>query len=666
MTLTIDQKTAILKSGTSIKYTSTNPVFEEAGDYTLEVTLPLSGCPENQRIFGALHRPETPLTPLIGRRLPFTLLAPPLSVEGTAVVLSVTQEEAKVQLLARGSALKLDETLTDGGDIYIDEMDLGKAYEDVYPDAYASSDRDWFGNRDEEEEQMPDKIRAALVNGIYLDQEERTYIRYGLPEETECVNFPVYSEGDESQANDREYVIITDRSDESYRRETYNYKEYSKPSVGWSNIFAAQPYLNVIIERVITALGYTIRRNDIRGTWMERIFIANGRSEYEYANILPHWTVEEFLTEVRNFFGIVIAVEGKNVDIIRRADYYADAGNTIHLAEVIDEHTAEMDEDDEGNDTTAASVAYNLPDGDSMTTLPDEVWENAIILHFSSETIMVQWISQNLNDTQKAASAYLFVLDDTGRVYAHLRNNNDEWGLAEVDFCPPLIRQPGEQYGSHHRDIGVSLSIVPARMTYQPLYCTLQQLQGRYPVKIGEVNISIPMLTTSQSVRPQLTAYNINDVINPDNASDEAETTTTEKPEIIEVAYNPGTNWNSSATTVSWQTDPFTLSVPSPLGIAYLKHPDTGLYTPIVQTGNHDQFRLTATHPDTLTPTALTPGFSIDTRLQHTFTFADRGVFPVSSIYIIRGRRYACLRLEYTIDERGLKPTVRGTFYELN
>ena len=56
--LYIDGRQAVLEAGTNIKITAENPLFTDAGTYTLEVTLPLDGCAENQRIFGAIHRPD--------------------------------------------------------------------------------------------------------------------------------------------------------------------------------------------------------------------------------------------------------------------------------------------------------------------------------------------------------------------------------------------------------------------------------------------------------------------------------------------------------------------------------------------------------------------------------------------------------------------------------
>ena len=72
--LYIDNQPAIIKSGTSIKLTRENPYFTSSGDYTLDVVLPLAGCVENLKIFGALHRPEMVLNNLAGRHYNMELI----------------------------------------------------------------------------------------------------------------------------------------------------------------------------------------------------------------------------------------------------------------------------------------------------------------------------------------------------------------------------------------------------------------------------------------------------------------------------------------------------------------------------------------------------------------------------------------------------------------
>ena len=107
ITLHINGKPVITKSGTTIKLVRENPLFTESGDYTFDITLPLAGCPQNQRALGLRHRPEVRLDDLCGKRMPFVLQTTVLRIDGTAVVTSVNQEEAKVQLLAGASDLNV-------------------------------------------------------------------------------------------------------------------------------------------------------------------------------------------------------------------------------------------------------------------------------------------------------------------------------------------------------------------------------------------------------------------------------------------------------------------------------------------------------------------------------------------------------------------------------
>ena len=51
MILTINGKQAALMKGSSIEYVSENRIFTDADDYSMEIELPLSDCPQNLDIF---------------------------------------------------------------------------------------------------------------------------------------------------------------------------------------------------------------------------------------------------------------------------------------------------------------------------------------------------------------------------------------------------------------------------------------------------------------------------------------------------------------------------------------------------------------------------------------------------------------------------------------
>lgn len=659
ITLHIDGKPVITKSGTTIKLVRENPLFTESGDYTFDITLPLAGCTKNQRALGLRHRPEVRLDDLCGKRMPFVLQTTVLRIDGTAVVTSVNQDEAKVQLLAGASDLNVSATTPAGTDVYIDEMDLGRAYEKEAKDYYPESDRYIDGNK---YTQSPRDGLRKWVQEKALDSQI-----YGSAGVTDCVIFPVWSSADAGFANARglrEFFVSGTKTEEKYRY------PITSPSGTYDDglVFAAQPYLVVIIERVLAALGYRVDRNEIRGTWMQDIFVANTRSEYKFANVLPHWTVREFLDEVRRFFGVSIVVPKAGVaKIIRRANYYNAASSVISLTEVSDEHSADIDDDEDGGkDISTANVDYERPDTDDMLRLPDEVWENAIVKVFSSKADLVQWAEQNIPEDKRETSAWLLVDEGQGHTYAYLRRKKDDkYYMAQVDCCPPLIRGDG-QYSGKGRDIGITLRIIPAKMEWVPItYIKSTLKEGPRPYYENSIEkdcMSVPTLVSSDTLCKINEIYSVDAAINSESSSQE--NTTDERPDILRVALNTGVKWQYEAAEGNTR-GPREADLPVPLGIAYCKN-DDGYYMPIIGADNYDQFNLTKTKSPSIRADAIDTGYHVDTRCLHCFAFTDDCPIDVAAVFLIRNRRYVCQKIEYEIDEDGVRPMKRGYFYELN
>ena len=609
--LTLNNLPAVIKAGFSIKLTQTNPYLTEAGSFTLDVTLPLKGCAENQRIFGAIHRPEMSLAHLVGTRYDMRLLAVPMVMDGYATVTSVSEMEVKVQLIAESSNLKAEREIVNGQNIYIDKLDLGT---------------------------LPSQrsVEVAGDNGY------------------QCSFFPVYSEADSCIVN-KTMVYIGPTGNVQYR----HFLTAEMADGAYS--IAPQPYLYMVIEKVLEALGYTVRTNTIRSNWMSRIFIANAHADTVLAHLLPHWTVDEFLEEVRNFFGVYIIVEGKNVDIIGRNEAYAGDGMVIiDIKEVLDEHESDMNEDEEQKDISTANVAYDS-EYDQMLCLPDEVWENAIVKTFPNETQLAQWSSST--DADKTKSEYLMVNREDGNCYAWLKNlQTDAFEFSRVNCMPPLIRE--NPYDANtRRDIDIKLRIVPVRMTPQLIPHKQEWVTDGLGWKTfyKEEWVYVPMMTTSQTTGAIYQDYSINAAINPD--SEDSEHEVTEKLDVIEVGYNPLASWQASFKNKDDVTT--YCDIRTAFGVSVWKLED-GAYWNIIMPGNNEQFRLTQNIAPSIRKTAMETDYDIDTRCQHMISFLDGGIFPVKAVYNIKGKRYVCMKIEYTINERGLAPLKRGYFYELN
>lgn len=607
--LYIDGKPAVIKSGSSFKFYRENIYFTEAEDYTLDVTLPLQGCPENLDIFTAIHRPEMSLVHLIGKKYPFHFISPPLDISGSAIVTEVNEKEVKVQLLAGATGLDLE---TIGKDIYIDELDLGKAFDVTHPgiSVYDGAIRTGFYSQ-----------TISGMKSAYNNNPNR------------CVFFPVYSEASN--------VVVNRHACNYSARGGFTYS--ISPNF---ELFSAQPYLLLIIERVLNAIGYELNPdNVIAKSWQRNIFIVNGRNEYKYANILPHWTVSEFLKEVSLFCGVTFTVEGTTVNTIRRADYYSNADECVAINDVIDEHTTEIESEEEGSkDPLTGNVGYDFDNIDPMLRLPDEVWLKANVQEpFYNESTMRQWAGSYSEDK----SDWILSEKQNNGVYAYIEDS-EGFFLCEVDQVGSIFRD------GKRREMDVSLRIVPAKMRMNPaLY--------RYETDRGFVSLYdafyIPIIMTSDSCT-KMKKFSVNDAVNPYAEADDAAT----KPERIEVAYYDEGKFHGG----SW-TDPqgasVNITIPLATGIPYAREDEAYFRTLFTDTGTHGNLLLKEGSP---MYSILSPALKIDTRVKHCYQFLDNIDPNPKEMFVVRGRKYVCQKIEYTCEDEGVSPIKRGYFYEIN
>ena len=243
------------------------------------------------------------------------------------------------------------------------------------------------------------------------------------------------------------------------------------------------------------------------------------------------------------------------------------------------------------------------------------------------------------------------------RTHAFLKSAKDgKFYLAEVDLFPPLIKN-GPFYGATtKRDINTRLRIVPLQMGYQSfeyeyvLHPTgggedvLPSTFDGYPVLVSQ---------TQSVVVPKKVAYSVNDAVCGDGGSGESRT----KPDKLEVALN---------SCVAWGKQPDLFPYKLALGVNLLPT-DDGFYLPLsVATNAAQPFRLRpSAHDDVCVGRNLAFAERIKTAAEHQFVFLDDVELDPTATYVIKGKRYACHKMEVTIDTNGVQPLKRGYFYEI-
>lgn len=674
LTLLIDNHPAIIKSGTTFKLTRVNPYFDTTGDYTFEVTLPLRHCPENRAIFGTPDLPQSQHTPLLGQRHPMQLIAPPLTLRGTATITSVTETDIRVQLIAGTGALLNSLTDDDNNPQYIDTLPLGNAW-DQWP-AYTNGHNHYTPGKSIHDQKVIFCYMVPSSDGTI----DPHIMAYGTYPQTDSVCFPVYMQEenivcngwtfeDDDRANSPHLAYFEEGDDE----------KHILPDIDDSRL-TPQPYLLDILQRIIRATGYTI------GDWSayttnpltNGLFIVNGRNSIKRADALPHWTLKELITQVQNFLGATFTIsdDTHTINLIPRPNYYAHTHTTpIPLTHVIDTHTTDIDQKAITNDNAAANITYRFPTDDPQLILPQEVWQNATVLEFLSiGDIRAHFAT--LTDEEKAASRILYHDKLSGCTYAILHRADSEtadtytYELAEVDLCAPLVQD------NKKRSDMTELKIVPAQ-TVRSEYNWSGWIKGdSYEYRDDyTTDYSYPLITSSSTTDSPESAYSVDRAIN-DN-KDSTDDTTTSDLDTLELA------WHGSIDQIYFQAYPGNCTlkeraIPCPISIPYIKDDKSGYY--VTPTRLHIKSLIFPPHgPFSLSDAKnglrstlgsighlLTGAASIDTRVEHQVQFLDDIPLDPTRTLLIAGRRYAIHKLEITITPTGIAPLKTAYLYEIH
>ena len=303
MKIIINGKDAVLKKGTSFEFVAENRSFTGSDSYTLSITFPLRGCPENIAIFGYINRTDIDKSKVV-----FDCEISDINFysAGTITIVEINEKEVKTQFLEGRSEQNFDDTFDE---IYINELDLGS-----YP------------------------MTSLPSNPISQWQ--------GLRSGQEAVALPWVNN---SSGNIQNEVV--------YANNAYTYHADCKG-------LSYQPYLIAIVRRICSAIGYSCdlsqwdSRQDLRF-----LLVCNtlpwAWDIYQFARALPHWSVTEFFEKLEQFLGGEFDIDHRNKSIkfTFTSNILLNA-ETIKIDKVVDSYTAEVSDTNESNYIEASNVRY--------------------------------------------------------------------------------------------------------------------------------------------------------------------------------------------------------------------------------------------------------------------------------------------------------------------
>lgn len=288
MELIIEGKRAALKPGSSFDYVSENRAFSDADDYTLSITLPLAGCPENLEIFGRLDRMDSDSRAVI---MEASIVYHTFTRNGVVTVVDANEKELKCQFLEGRSVQNFDSTFDDR---YINELPLG-----VYP-----------------MESLPRVIEYKNIDqGAY------------------CVPLPWVNDSADGFLNNE--VLVEDGA--------YKWADTTE-QIGK---LSYMPYLIYIAKKICNAVGYTCDFSEWEQSDERFLLVCNvlpaSWDINSFARALPHWTVAEFFDELEKILVCEINIDHRTRHIgMTFSRNVENVSNVVKIDDVLDSFTSEI------------------------------------------------------------------------------------------------------------------------------------------------------------------------------------------------------------------------------------------------------------------------------------------------------------------------------------
>lgn len=418
ITCIINGMAAYPAASQSIKITYANQYVTDDGEYSYDITFPMS-IMNNRRVFGNVSRFDVSKNTkkyddcklyVSGR----------LVLSGVGTIISVTESDIKLQVVGGKSRIKYNDKMTNH---YIDEIPFGVADKPGYTVDKGFSQG--FKN-------------FQKINDIYrLDEDKSKF----LGVEGKWCFVPVRDETNDMIAN----FVGVDKT-----------KQFIGCNAPFIKNLAVQPNLMYIFRKVVEYEGYTLKRNDFDCKPWNLLYIASAYKTRELCKALPHWSSYTFIEEFRKLFNATIVFDDirKTCSVINASELTT--ANSVNI-EPLDEYTTDYDEDGSFSISSTANLEYNLGDSanrDNYEVISKKVFEGFEIVN-STELMgadrQFAATTQSWSERKKRQT----IIENFGDYYIYVEDENEKKSWKLVGIWSPLIRDKSS-------DDYVDLNISPA------------------------------------------------------------------------------------------------------------------------------------------------------------------------------------------------------------
>jgi len=608
MEIRINGKRAALKKGSSIEFVAENRLFSGSDGYTLSVTFPLIGCPDNLAIFGHINRAD-----IVAGKAMFDceIRDKGFSKFGTITINEINDAEVKTQFLEGRSEQNFDSSFDK---LYINDLTLG----------------------------TPPSSKAKDVT-----PQQAWTPNHSNPT---CVALPWVNNTSGNIQNLADYNAASD-------------------SYAWNAECAGlsfQPYLLFLTKLICNAVGYTFDFSKWEAKEEYKYLLVCNTLPHawdmaEFARALPHWSVAEYFQKLELFLGGEFDINHRDQTI--KFDFSADmlaALPPVQLSDIIDEHSVELsEEDDKCEYHEAKNIVYKECDhemwkfyscdwfvqgqqrnvvryaslsellaankdlkewnghthrGDSSTNIDKLLYAEDVDAYF-----IVRSLSKELVQKQEGrvlnSYKYRMELRPLNLFGGRIVDKRDDAGEVEIEFVPAWIDETEQKYGRllflpfagyDETDSTNTSFYADPEQRKKEIDNTLYQPQSVYTLTAGE------------------------------------ETKKAEYYDRIYVAW-----WDG--------TVPLDGTLPHPYAENIEIQSDWENFRHV-----HVSLRLNSRH--NCSRSSL---HAINTRQKMTFKFLADSIPNPRSVFFICGKRYLCEKLTATFTENGMSQLIKGLFWPI-
>lgn len=609
-------------STSSIKVTYANQYVTDDGEYTYDITFPMDIL-ANREIFKNVSRFEVAKN--IAKYDDCKLYVDSrIIMSGVGTILSVNQNEVKLQIVGGKSRIKFNEKMTKH---YIDEMDLGIADKPGYTVDKGLSQG--FKN-------------LQKINDIYrLDDDKSKF----LGVEGKWCFVPVRDETNDMIAN----FVGVDK--------TKQFIGYNAPFI--MNL-AVQPNLMHIFRKVVEYEGYNLKRNDFDCKPWNLLYIASAYKTRELRKALPHWSSYTFIEEFRKLFNATIVFDDilKTCSVINASELTTTDSIKI---EPMDEYTTDYDEDGSISTSSTANQEYNLggsANRGSYEVISKKVFENFENFHSEEISLDNQFVSTTLLWSEKKKRQT--IIENFGDYYIYVEDENGKksWKLAGV--WSPLIRdKSSEDY--------VDLNISPAAQVVEDINFKTGFLEDKYYEKrclLSIPNDKEPDSKESDVDDDGFSYTSVQDAIDDESTLDKSE----DDQECMNIFFIlPGRVQigGPNQTSLSWVGNKSRW----PQFLTDYRINADYRYSGIADIF-YDFYSLSLRKKREIGTTCLGSlhdnGLRIDNKNCMEIKFKSDEIPDPSKIYIIRNKKFVCAKIEMEVKDDAIEPIYTGYFYMLS